>query len=47
MVNYGQRVLGTSGTIYDIGIIFETDVRINFGFLFDVFLPKAGIIFDA
>ena len=47
MMNYERQVSRTSGTIYDLGIIFETNVRINFGFLIDVFLPKAGVIFNA
>jgi hypothetical protein len=34
-------------TIYHVGIIFNAGIRVNLGFLVDVFLPKAGVIFNA
>jgi hypothetical protein len=47
MVDSERHVLGVKCTIYDVGIIFDANVRIDFGFLFDVFLPKTGVIFNA
>jgi hypothetical protein len=34
-------------TVYDVGVIFYAGIRVHLGFLADVFLPKARVIFDA
>ena len=34
-------------TIYDFGIIFNAGIRVDLGFLAGIFLPKAGVIFNA
>ncbi len=34
-------------TIYNVGIIFNAGIRVDFGLLAGVFLPEARIIFNA
>jgi len=47
MSEYHPSRMREQHTIYDVGVIFYAGIRVYLGFLADVFLPKARIIFNA